>query len=117
MYCSKEVLQLQRVDVKGKSALHRACGEGNKEEVLTLLHKLKEYKILKEELLRHDKTGRTPLCLARAEKKQEWNDNMLNWEVESHDSFKSRADTATAMLEWIQKNNRDILEQVKKRLV
>ena len=71
--------------------------------------KLKHYKILKEELLRPDNTGRTPLCLAQADKKRDkW-----GYVVESDESYKSRADTAKAILEWIQQNDPDILEEVK----
>ncbi len=106
MHCSKEALQLQRVDDEGRSALHRACDEGNKEEVLTLLPQLKKYKILKEELLRLDKTGRTPLGLAQAPQHDESSD-------ESDELFQAQADTIKAMLEWIQQNDPDILDEVK----
>ncbi len=62
--------ELQSVDREGRMVLHKACDSGNKTEVLKLLAELKEYGILKEELLRCDNSGRTALCLARNEKKE-----------------------------------------------
>ena len=69
--------------------------------------------------MRPDKMGRTPLCQAQAEQKQQWNEEKHGymkggWEVvESDKAFQDRQDTAKAMLEWIQKNDPDILDEVK----
>ncbi len=112
---------LQHADNKGRTLLHRAVDSGDKAEVLKLLLQIQEAGALESELLRHDNTGRTPLCLAQAEKKQRWNKHKHGgWEggwdvVESDESHLARTDTAEAMLKWIQKNSPDILNEVKIR--
>ncbi len=109
---------LKSLDFKGMSCLHVACDSGNKEAVIALLPELKNKCILKKELLRPDKTGRMPLCLAQAEQKQQWTDRYDGWEVvESDRAFQGRQDTATAMRGWIKQHAPDILDEVKKWLV
>ncbi len=122
VYCSKEALQMQWLDNEGRTALHRRCDEGKKGAVLKLLPSLQNNGILKEELLRPDKMGRTPLCLAQAEQKRKWNNTLDfgcgGWEiVESDEKYKFRAATAKAMLEWTKQHAPNILEEVKKWLV
>ncbi len=107
---------LKSLDFKDGTVLHAACHSGNKEAVEALLPELKNKDILKTELLKHDKRGRTPLCLAETEQKQQWNKYKKKWEVvESDEEYEKRQETATAMLEWIETNAHDILEEVKTR--
>ena len=112
---------LQHTDNSGRTMLHRTCDSGDKAEVVKLLAQIEEAGILETELLRHDETGRTPLCLAQAEKKEKWNKHKHGfykggWDVlESDETYQTRTDTAGEMLKWIQKNNPDILNEVKIR--
>ncbi len=123
---TRELLEAQTHDTK-QTVLHVACDSGNKVAVELLLPQLQTYGILQEELFRSDNEGRTPLCLAQAEKKRKWdlwmNGGMGGWEVvESDESHRDRTDTATAMLEWIKENMKqdpnilkqdpDLLEEV-----
>ncbi len=92
----------ENVDSEGRSVLHRACNLGKKEEVLRLLSQMQECGIIEEELFRRDKSGKTALCLAQAELREEWNLWESRTDSESEESYKARADTAIAFLEWLQ---------------
>ena len=104
---------LQRQDSKGRTVLHKACDSGNKDKVLSLLSEMKQYDMLKEGLFAHDNSGRTALCLARADRKKKWNRKIRDWEViEPTDLYLDRVGTAQAMLQWIEDNARDILDEI-----
>ncbi len=107
---------IQILDKESRSVLQIACDVGNQEVVLTLLDKMKHHGILKEELLRCDKTGRTALCLAQAERKQKWNKSNNEWEdAESDELYESRLATAKEMIAWIQNNSPDMVQEVQNR--
>ncbi len=99
---------LLSVDNKGRTCLHRACYSGDKEEVLKVLAQIQAGGALKAELLRQDKSGRTPLCLAQADQEQLW------WGDESDESYQARAATATATLTWIETNANYMVDEVKR---
>ncbi len=109
---------LKSLDFNGRTVLHAACNSGNKEVVIAVLPMLQKCSILRDELTMMDKTGRTPLCLAKAEQKQQYNIYFRICEVvESYEAYEARQETATAVLEWIQNHDPEIMDEVKKRLV
>ncbi len=98
-----------------QTCLMTACAVGNKELVIHMLSKLQSLGIVEEQLMRHDREGRTALWLARAERARCWshssNKHIIEEVLES-DTYTARVETAEVMMEWIQEYTPCIASQV-----